>query len=73
MRKGGLLLIVACTMMAGMLAGCGSSNERVANTLRAIQIKTVNEPEIVSDAGKSHNQKKSVWKKIIQARVAQKK
>lgn len=73
MRKGGLLLIVACTMMAGMLAGCGSSNERAANTLRAIQIETVNEPEIVSDARKSHNQKKSVWKKIIQARVAQKK
>lgn len=73
MRKGGLLLIVACTMMAGMLEGCGSSNERAANTSWAIQIETVDEPEIVSDAGKSHNQKKSVWKKIIQARVAQKK
>ena len=60
-------------MMAGMLAGCGSSNERVANTLRAIQRETVDEQEVVSDAGKSHNQKKSVWKKIIQARVVQKK
>lgn len=73
MRKRGLLLIVAYMMMAGMLAGCGSSNERTANTSQAIQIETVDEPEMVSDAGKSQNQKKSVWKKIIQTRVAQKK
>lgn len=66
MRKRGLLLIVAYMMMAGMLAGCGSSNERTANTSPAIQIETVDEPEMVSDAGKSQNQKKSVWKKIIQ-------
>ena len=60
-------------MMAGMLAGCGSSNERTANTSQAVQIETVDEPKMVSDAGKSQNRKKSVRKKIIQARVAQKK
>lgn len=48
MRKRGLLLILACMMTAGMLAGCGSSNERTANTSQAIQIETVDEPEMVS-------------------------
>lgn len=32
MRKRRLLLIAACMMMAGVLAGCGSSNEQTANT-----------------------------------------
>lgn len=49
MRKRGLLLIAACMMMAGMLAGCDSSNEQTANTSQAIQAETVAEPETVSD------------------------
>lgn len=50
MRKRGLLLIVACMMMAGILAGCGSSNEQAANTSQVIQAEAVTEPETVSGA-----------------------
>lgn len=50
MRKRRLLLIAACMMMAGVLAGCGSSNEQTANTSQAIQAETVAEPETVSGA-----------------------
>lgn len=59
MRKRGLLLIAACMMMAGMLAGCASSNEQTANTSQAIQAETVTEPETVSGAVEEDNTKES--------------
>lgn len=52
MRKSGFLLAAVCMMMAGMLAGCGSSNEQTASTSQEVQTETVAEQETTSgDAG----------------------
>ena len=36
--------------MAGVLVGCGSSNEQAANTSQEVQAETVAEPETASEA-----------------------
>lgn len=52
MRKRGFLLAAVCMMMAGVLAGCGSSNEQSANTSQAVQTETEAEPGTIGgDAG----------------------
>lgn len=52
MRKSGFLLAAVCMMMAGVLAGCGSSNEQTASTSQEVQTETVAEQEITGgDAG----------------------
>ena len=53
MRKRGLLLSTVCLMMAGVLAGCGSSNEQDASTSQKAQAETVTEPKTASDTLKA--------------------